>query len=111
MNRPLDLFADATVDAAVEIALHSSRTPDDEAVSISFGQERLRLEFYDVESLERLRDVADEGARRLRAVIEANARADAAEQAADAAGPVAAAADRPVELVGGGVPRAGQVSA
>jgi hypothetical protein len=31
------------------------------------------LEFYDVESLERLRDVAQEGAGHLRTVIEANA--------------------------------------
>ena len=73
MNRDLVLFANAAVDAEVEIALHSSKVTDDEAVSILFGNERVTLDFYDVESLERLRDLADEGARRLRAVIEANA--------------------------------------
>jgi len=67
------LFANAAVDDEVEIALHASKLPDAETVSIFFGDERLILEFYDVESLERLRDLADEGARRLRAAIEANA--------------------------------------
>jgi hypothetical protein len=79
VNRDVALFANAAVDAEVEIALHSPRTPDDEVVSIFFGQERITLEFYDVESLERLRDLAHEGARRLRTVIEANARSDAAQ--------------------------------
>lgn len=41
-----------------------------QAVSIALGDERLMLEFYDVESLERLRDVAAEGAERLRAAIQ-----------------------------------------
>jgi hypothetical protein len=73
------LFANAAVDDLVEIALHTGRLPAAETVSSLFGDERITLEFYDVESLERLRDLADEGARRLRAAIEANARADAAE--------------------------------
>ena len=96
MNHPMVLFANAGVDAEVTIALHS-RAPDDEAVVILFGNEQVTLEFYDVASLERLRDIAAEGARRLRAVIEANVRAGAAEEAA-ADGAVVAAADRPVEL-------------
>ncbi|MGH3866894.1 MAG: hypothetical protein ACRDQ4_12285 [Pseudonocardiaceae bacterium] len=95
VNRDVALFANAAVDAEVEIGLHSPRTPDDEAVSIFFGQERITLEFYDVESLERLRDLAHEGARRLRTVIEANARLDAAHDNA-------APADWPVELGGAG---------
>ena len=67
------LFANAAVDDAVEIALHVSKLRDAGTVSIFFGDERLVLEFYDVESLERLRDLADEGARRLRAAMEVNA--------------------------------------
>lgn len=70
----LDVFANATVDSAVPIALHTSRLSD-EYVSIQFGDERITLDFFDVQSLERLRDMADEGARRLRAAIEANGRA------------------------------------
>jgi hypothetical protein len=78
------------VDAEVQIGLHW-RAADDEAVSILFGKEQLRLEFYDVESLERLREVADQAARQLRAVIDASVRADdagvaAAEQPADVGG-------------------------
>lgn len=86
MNRDMAVFANAGVDADVEIALYSSRTPDDETVTIFFGAERITLQFYDVESMERLRDVADEGARRLRAVIAANDRADDA-------GPIASRQD------------------
>lgn len=91
VNRPMALLANAGVDAEVEIAVHA-RAPDDEAISILFGKAQVTLDFYDVASLERLRDVAAEGAQRLRAAIEANARAGAA---ADGA---VAAADRPVEL-------------
>jgi len=68
----LVLFANAAVDADVAMELHAPSRPDDEAMLILFGKERITLEFYDVESLERLRDLADEGARRLRAVIAAN---------------------------------------
>jgi hypothetical protein len=38
-----------------------------------FGQERITLEFCDVASLERLRDVAGEGARLLGEALQANA--------------------------------------
>ncbi len=89
----LAVFANAGVDAEVAITLHASKLPDDEIVSILFGDERITLEFSDAESLERLRDLADEGARRLRAAIETNAQAAADD---------ASAADRPGELAGGG---------
>lgn len=59
----------------VPITLHMRR-PDDRAVSIVFDDERVTLEFYDVESLERLRDLADEGARRLHAAIEMHKQSD-----------------------------------
>jgi hypothetical protein len=95
MSRDMGVFASAAVDAEVEITLHPPRTSDDESVSILFGPERITLEFYDVESLERLRDLANEGAQRLRAVIDANARSDIAEHDT-------AVADRPTELVGTG---------
>lgn len=72
MSRDLGVFANAAVDAEVEIILYPPRTPDDETVSILFGAERIELEFSDVESLERLRDLAHEGARLLRKAIEAN---------------------------------------
>jgi hypothetical protein len=81
-GRQMVLHANGGVDAEVQIVWHL-RAPDDEVVSILFGDEQLTLEFCDVESLERLRDVADEGARRLRAVCEANARAAVAEETAD----------------------------
>lgn len=73
----VSVFANAGVSADTSITLHM-RKPDDDAVSILFGDERITLEFYDVDSLERLRDLANEGIRRLRASIELNRRADAA---------------------------------
>lgn len=91
------LFANGGVDADVEIAVYSA-SPDDEVISIMFGKEHVTLEFYEVESLERLRDLAAEGARRLRMVIEANARPRGADREAE---DVAPATDRPVALVGG----------
>jgi hypothetical protein len=68
------LFASAGVDAGVAMELHNPAWCDDRVVMILFGEERITLEFYDVESLERLRDLADAGARRLRSLIEENAR-------------------------------------
>ncbi|MGH3974370.1 MAG: hypothetical protein ACRDS9_13735 [Pseudonocardiaceae bacterium] len=88
--------AEGAVDAEVEIALYST-SPDDETISILFGEEQVTLVFFDVESLERLRDLADEAARRLRAVIEANAQVRAAKRKTKE---VAAAADQPAELIG-----------
>jgi len=61
--------------------LHT-RTPDDLAVTFLFGNERFALDFYDVESLERLRDLAEEGVRRLRAAFELDARAQSAQDGA-----------------------------
>jgi hypothetical protein len=48
------------------------RRPDDPTIAILFGEERITLDFYDVESLERLRDLAAEGAQRLHAAISMN---------------------------------------
>jgi hypothetical protein len=62
------MYTSAAVTDNVPMALYMRR-PDDLTVSIQFGEERITLDFYDVESLERLRDLADEGARRLRAAI------------------------------------------
>jgi hypothetical protein len=78
VDRDIALFTSAGVNADVAIALHSPGTPDDETVSIMFGKEQITLEFYDVQSLERLRDLAHEGAHRLRTVIEANTSSHAA---------------------------------
>jgi hypothetical protein len=63
------LFVNAGVHEGVAVTL-CMRTPDVPGVTLMFGDERLTLEFLDVESLERLRDLADEGARRLRAAFE-----------------------------------------
>jgi hypothetical protein len=86
----MDLFTNGGVDAGIQIAWHL-RAPRDEFISIIFGDEQITLDFHDVESLERLRDIADQAALRLRAVYEANA------------------ATRTGELVGAGK-RSGQVS-
>lgn len=74
----MPVYTTAAVDAHVAITLHM-RTPDDDAISIKFGNERVTLEFYDVESLERVRDVADDAAQRLRAAVETAKRTDATE--------------------------------
>lgn len=66
----MGLFANAAVDADVAITLYSSPLPESDYVSILFGDERITLSFFDVASLERLRDVAEAGARRLRELIE-----------------------------------------
>jgi hypothetical protein len=64
----MPVYTSAGVTHNVPMALYMRR-PDDLTVSIQFDEERITLDFYDVESLERLRDLADEGARRLRAAI------------------------------------------
>ena len=84
-GRRMGVFTNGGVDAEVEIVWHLP-APDDDVISILFGDEQITLDFHDVESLERLRDVAGQAALRLRAVIEAKARVDGR---------------RPVELVGG----------
>lgn len=85
----MSLFVNAGVHADVAISLYM-RTPDDLAVALLFGKERLTLEFYDVESLERLRDLADEAARRLRTAFEQDAHAKITQDGV--------AGEQPVEL-------------
>ena len=67
------MFITASVNAEMAITVHM-RAPDDEVVSILFGDERLTLEFYDVDSLERLGNIASEAAGLLRQAIATNAR-------------------------------------
>jgi hypothetical protein len=74
------VYTNAGVTADVRIVWHL-RAPDDEAISILFGEEQVSVDFYDLESLERLRDVAEEGAQRLRTVIETNTNARAVKEA------------------------------
>ncbi|ONI70885.1 hypothetical protein ALI144C_50820 [Actinosynnema sp. ALI-1.44] len=63
------LFVNAGVtdDVPMKLSMHP---PRDHIVSILFGEELITLDFFDVQSLERLRDLAAEGARRLHGVIE-----------------------------------------
>lgn len=60
----LIVFANAGIHAGTEQALWM-RERDDDYVSITLGQERLTLDFYDVESAERLRELLAEAARLL----------------------------------------------
>lgn len=73
-RRPMFVYVNAGVTADVEI-VSLPGSSSDESISIMFGAEKVALDFYDVESLERLRDIADQSARRLRAIIDANAQA------------------------------------
>jgi hypothetical protein len=66
----MSVYTSAAVRMDTDIVLYTGHL-DCEVVSIALGNERLTLEFYDVESLERLRDIAAEGAARLRAAITA----------------------------------------
>ena len=66
MDQGMTLFTTALVDSDVEIVLYTNRLSKDRMVAIALGDERVTLECYDATSLERLRDLADEGARRLR---------------------------------------------
>ncbi|ALG12524.1 hypothetical protein [Kibdelosporangium phytohabitans] len=79
------MFVDAGVANDVPIAM-SMRRPDDPVVSIMFGGELITLEFFDVASLERLSDLAAEGARRLRGAIETGTEAEAARRSAPTGG-------------------------
>jgi hypothetical protein len=78
-GRRMYVFTNGGVTADVQVVWYQ-RTPSDEAISIMFGDEQITLDFYDMDSLERLRDVADQAAQRLRAVIEANTIARTAER-------------------------------
>jgi hypothetical protein len=66
---PMEVFLTAAVDSEMAIGWH---LPDQNASSITimFGRERLSLEFFDEESLRRLRNVADDAIPRLREVLE-----------------------------------------
>ena len=63
-GRRMFSYTNGGVDAGTRIGWHLP--PGDSVVSVIFGDEQITLDFHDVESLELLRDVADEGARRLR---------------------------------------------
>lgn len=66
---PIEMFLRAAVDRDVVLGWHR---PGQNASSIviMIGEEQLSLEFFDEESLRRLRDVADRAIPQLRAVIE-----------------------------------------
>jgi hypothetical protein len=66
----ISVYTNAAVQMDTDIVLHTAYLDSCRAVSIALGNERLTLEFYDVASLERLRDVAEKGASLLRAAIE-----------------------------------------
>lgn len=81
-----DVFVNAGIDKEIEITLHLPLEKDSENVAIFIGREKISLDFFDVQSLERLRDTAEEGAQHLRTVIWENARREAIEAAAEASG-------------------------
>lgn len=65
----LAVYTNAGVDASIPITVHM-RSPEDRYVTLVFGDERLTLSFFDVESLEQLSAVANEGAQLLRTACE-----------------------------------------
>jgi hypothetical protein len=67
-GRRMFLYTNGGVDAGVRIGWHPA--PDGDIISIMFGNEQIALDFHDVESLERLRDVADQAASWLRTELE-----------------------------------------
>jgi D-mannonate dehydratase len=58
-------FVSAGVHA--ELKIEMAVRPEDPSASITFGHERITLDFCDPEPLERLRDLAAEAARQIRA--------------------------------------------
>ncbi|MFC4854920.1 hypothetical protein [Actinophytocola glycyrrhizae] len=70
----VSVYTNAGVNANVALTLYM-RSPDDLGVTLMFGTERLALEFFDVASLEQLRDLADEGAQLLRTAFAKNSSA------------------------------------
>lgn len=68
-NNELAVFTNAGVDASISISAHM-RSPEDRYVTLAFGDDRLTLSFFDVESLEQLSAVANEGAQLLRTACE-----------------------------------------
>jgi hypothetical protein len=67
----MSIYTSAAVQTDTDIVLYTAHLAACQTVSIALGNERLMLEFYDVESLERLRDIASQGADLLRATIRA----------------------------------------
>lgn len=67
----MSMYTSVAVETTTDIVLVTGYLNTCQTVSIALGNERLTLEFDDVESLERLRDVAAEGASRLRAALQA----------------------------------------
>lgn len=65
---PLEVFSRVTVDRDVVIGLHRPG-PNSSSIAIMMGDEQLSLEFFDEESLRRLRDTAEEAIPRLREAI------------------------------------------
>jgi hypothetical protein len=65
------VYTSGAVDADTDIVLSTAHLADCQAVTIALGGERLTLEFYDVANLQRLSDVAAQGAELLRAAIQA----------------------------------------
>jgi len=64
----MPIFTNAAIHADTDIVLYTGLADTEHEVSIALAQERLTLEFQDAEALERLRDLAAEGAMVLRAV-------------------------------------------
>ena len=70
----MEIFLNVTVDSEVKIGWRLPQPDADSIVIIFGGHHEVSLEFFDLESLELLRDVADDAAARLRAAIRAKAR-------------------------------------
>jgi hypothetical protein len=70
---PMEVFLRAAVDREVVVGWHRPG-PKASSIVIMIGGEQLSLEFFDEESLRRLRDVADHAIPQLRAAIADNAR-------------------------------------
>lgn len=71
---PTEIFLNAAVDSDVEIGW-DLRKADADAITIIVGHEQISLEFFDLESVERLRDVADDALKHMAAARQEGARA------------------------------------
>jgi hypothetical protein len=67
-SAPMEVFLTAAVDREVVIGWHRPG-PNSSSIVIMIGGEQLTLEFFDEESLRRLRDVAEHAIPRLRAAL------------------------------------------
>lgn len=94
----MEVFLNAAVDSDTEIGWHLRRQ-DADAITIIIGHQQLSLEFFDVQSLELLRAVANDAVTRLRAALRERGRALAEERrrwkAGEAAGALDAACSSP----------------